>query len=77
MMEAMALEVEEIEKTKGEEAGKLQSELGTLQKLCAHYKQTSAKMFGSLQKLGEAVKVLAKDYKANAAQYRKELNDMG
>lgn len=76
-MEAMALEVEEIEKTKGEEKAMLVAQTEKLERLCNFYKQTSSKQANALKKLGELAKQLAKEHNANSAAHRKELTDMG
>ena len=77
MMEAMALEVEEIEKTKGDERATLVAQTEKLERLCNFYKQSSTKQANALKKLGEIAKQLAKDHNTSAAANRKELTDMG
>jgi len=77
MMDAMALEVEEIEKTKGNEKDKLVVEKSLLERLCAHYKAANSKLTAALQKLNEQAKAVTKEYRASCGQYRKELNEMG
>ena len=76
-MEAMALEVEEIEKTKGEEKATLVTQIEKLERLCNFYKQTSTKQANALKKLSEVAKQLAKDQGASSAAHRKEITDMG
>lgn len=73
----MALEVEEIEKVKGDEKDKLVSEKSRLERLCGHYKTANSKLGTALQRLSDHAKAVAKEYKASIGQYRKELNEMG
>ena len=76
-MEAMALEVEEIEKTKGEEKETLVAQIDKLERLCNFYKQTSTKQANALKKLSDVAKQLAKEQSTSSAAHRKELTDMG
>lgn len=76
-MEAMALEVEEIEKTKGEEKAVLVTQIEKLERLCNFYKQTSTKQANALKKLSDVAKQLAKDQSASSTAHRKELTEMG
>ena len=73
----MALEVEEIEKTKGEEKETLVAQIDKLERLCNFYKQTSTKQANALKKLSDVAKQLAKEQSTSSAAHRKELTDMG
>ena len=76
MMLAMCQEVDDIEKKKAEEMGKLESEVAKSKKLAAHLKKVSTEQAAGLQKLQNTNKALLTEYKAVKDCARGEMDEM-